>query len=134
MQVVRAHFRPEFLNRVDEIILFHRLRREDMGAIVDIQFARLAKLLEDRKITLEPDAKARDWLAHKGYDPAYGARPLKRVMQKELQDALAERLLAGEIKDGARVTVSADANGLLIDGRPAKSGLSDNIVAMKKGA
>ncbi len=134
MQVVRAHFRPEFLNRIDEIILFQRLRREDMGAIVDIQFARLARLLEDRKITLEPDAKARDWLAQKGYDPAYGARPLKRVIQKELQDALAERLLAGEIKDGARVTVSADANGLLIDGRPAKSGLSDNIVAMKKGA
>ncbi|MGA9601729.1 MAG: ATP-dependent chaperone ClpB [Methylocystis sp.] len=134
MQVVRAHFRPEFLNRVDEIILFHRLRREDMGAIVDIQFSRLAKLLEDRKITLEPDAKARDWLAQRGYDPAYGARPLKRVIQKELQDALAERLLAGEIKDGVRVTVSADANGLLIDGRPGKSVLSDNIVAMKKGA
>ena len=134
MQVVRAHFRPEFLNRVDEIILFHRLRREDMGAIVDIQFARLAKLLEDRKITIEPDAKARDWLAQRGYDPAYGARPLKRVIQKELQDALAERLLAGEIKDGARVRVSADANGLLIDGRPGKSGLGDNIVAMKKGA
>ncbi len=134
MQVVRAHFRPEFLNRVDEIILFHRLRREDMGAIVDIQFARLAKLLEDRKITIEPDAKARDWLAQRGYDPAYGARPLKRVIQKELQDALAERLLAGEIKDGVRVTVSADANGLLIDGRPGKSVLSDNIVAMKKGA
>jgi len=134
MAIVRASFRPEFLNRVDEIILFHRLRREDMGAIVDIQFARLAKLLEDRKITIEPDAKARDWLAQRGYDPAYGARPLKRVIQKELQDALAERLLAGEIKDGVRVTVSADANGLLIDGRPGKSGLGDNIVAMKKGA
>ncbi len=132
MQVVRAHFRPEFLNRIDEIILFQRLRREDMGAIVDIQFGRLAKLLEDRKITLEPDAKAREWLAQKGYDPAYGARPLKRVIQKELQDALAGRLLAGEIKDGARVMVSADANGLLIDGRPAKSGHGDNIVAMKR--
>jgi len=132
MQVVRGHFRPEFLNRVDEIILFHRLRREDMGAIVDIQFGRLARLLEDRKITLEPDAKARDWLAQKGYDPAYGARPLKRVFQKELQDALAERLLAGEIKDGARVAVSADEKGLLIDGRPAKSAGGDNIVAMKR--
>ena len=119
MQVVRAHFRPEFLNRVDEIILFHRLRREDMGAIVDIQFKRLARLLEDRKITLQPDSKARDWLATKGYDPAYGARPLKRVMQKELQDALAERLLAGEIVDGAKVAVSADASGLVIDGKPA---------------
>ncbi|PPC90606.1 MAG: ATP-dependent chaperone ClpB, partial [Methylocystis sp.] len=93
MQVVRAHFRPEFLNRVDEIILFNRLRREDMGAIVDIQVKRLQKLLEDRKITLRLDAKARDWLAAKGYDPTYGARPLKRVMQKELQDTLAERLL-----------------------------------------
>ena len=91
MQVVRAHFRPEFLNRVDEIILFNRLRREDMGAIVDIQVKRLQKLLEDRKITLRLDAKARDWLAAKGYDPTYGARPLKRVMQKELQDTLAER-------------------------------------------
>ena len=101
MQVVRAHFRPEFLNRVDEIILFNRLRREDMGAIVDIQVKRLQKLLEDRKITLRLDAKARDWLAAKGYDPTYGARPLKRVMQKELQDTLAERLLAGEIIDGA---------------------------------
>ena len=111
MQVVRSRFRPEFLNRIDEIILFHRLRREDMGAIVDIQFGRLAKLLEDRKIVLEPDAKARDWLAARGYDPAYGARPLKRVMQKELQDALAERLLAGEIVDGAHVAVSADARG-----------------------
>ncbi len=124
MQVVRSHFRPEFLNRLDEIILFHRLRRDDMGAIVDIQFKRLGKLLEDRKIALEPDVKARDWLAARGYDPAYGARPLKRVMQKELQDALAERLLAGEIPDGARVAVSADATGLTFDGRPAKAGRS----------
>jgi ATP-dependent Clp protease ATP-binding subunit ClpB len=90
-----------------------------MGAIVDIQFARLAKLLEDRKITLAPDHKARDWLAAKGYDPAYGARPLKRVMQKELQDALAERLLAGEIGDGASVAISAETSGLTIDGRSA---------------
>ncbi|WP_292528959.1 ATP-dependent chaperone ClpB [Methylocystis sp.] len=119
MQVVRGHFRPEFLNRVDEIILFNRLRREDMGAIVDIQVKRLQKLLEDRKITLHLDSKARDWLAAKGYDPTYGARPLKRVMQKELQDALAERLLAGEIIDGATVEVSADATGLVIDGKSA---------------
>ena len=134
MQVVRSHFRPEFLNRVDEIILFHRLRREDMGAIVDIQFARLAKLLEDRKIVLEPDSKARDWLAGRGYDPAYGARPLKRVMQKELQDALADRLLAGEIVDGAHVAVSADGAGLTLDGRASKAGLGRNVVEMKKGA
>ncbi|MBM3576095.1 MAG: ATP-dependent chaperone ClpB [Alphaproteobacteria bacterium] len=117
MQVVRAHFRPEFLNRVDEIILFNRLQREDMGAIVDIQIKRLQKLLEDRKITVHLDSKARDWLATKGYDPTYGARPLKRVIQKELQDTLAERLLAGEIVDGATVEVSADASGLIIDGK-----------------
>ena len=101
MSVVRAHFRPEFLNRIDEIILFHRLRREDMGEIVDIQFRRLNRLLEDRKITLTLDAKARQWLAEKGYDPTYGARPLKRVIQKWVQDPLAQMLLAGEIRDGA---------------------------------
>ncbi|MGB6372309.1 MAG: AAA family ATPase, partial [Methylocella sp.] len=117
MQMVRAHFRPEFLNRVDEIILFHRLRREDMGAIVDIQFARLAKLLEDRKITLELRPEARAWLAGKGYDPAYGARPLKRVIQKNVQDPLAGLILAGEIHDGEKVAVGAGKNGLLIAGR-----------------
>ncbi|MGB6326466.1 MAG: ATP-dependent chaperone ClpB [Methylocella sp.] len=123
MQMVRAHFRPEFLNRVDEIILFHRLRREDMGAIVDIQFARLAKLLEDRKITLELRPEARAWLADKGYDPAYGARPLKRVIQKNVQDPLAELILAGEIHDGEKVAIGADKNGLLIAGR-AVAGLA----------
>ncbi|MCL2453378.1 MAG: AAA family ATPase, partial [Alphaproteobacteria bacterium] len=119
MQVVRAHFRPEFLNRIDEIILFHRLAREDMGAIVDIQFGRLAKLLEDRKITLDLKPEARAWLAEKGYDPAYGARPLKRVIQKNVQDPLAERILAGEIRDGETVAVSSDAKGLLIAGKAA---------------
>ncbi len=114
MQMVRAHFRPEFLNRVDEIILFHRLRREDMGAIVDIQLRRLARLLEDRKITLDLRPEARSWLADKGYDPAYGARPLKRVIQKNVQDPLAERILGGEIHDGETVTIGADARGLLI--------------------
>ena len=117
MQVVRGHFRPEFLNRVDEIILFHRLRREDMGAIVDIQFGRLAKLLEDRKITIELHPEAREWLASKGYDPAYGARPLKRVIQKNVQDPLAELILAGDIHDGEKVVIGADENGLLISGR-----------------
>ena len=107
MSVVRGHFRPEFLNRVDEIILFHRLRREDMGEIVDIQFRRLGKLLEDRKITLSLDAKGRQWLAEKGYDPAYGARPLKRVIQKWVQDPLAQMLLAGEIRDGSTVKIGA---------------------------
>jgi ATP-dependent Clp protease ATP-binding subunit ClpB len=118
MQVVRGHFRPEFLNRVDEIILFHRLRREDMGAIVDIQFTRLARLLEDRKITIELHPEAREWLASKGYDPGYGARPLKRVIQKNVQDPLAELILAGDIHDGEKVVVGADENGLLISGRP----------------
>ncbi|WP_018266326.1 ATP-dependent chaperone ClpB [Methylosinus sp. LW4] len=118
MQVVRSHFRPEFLNRVDEIILFHRLRREDMGAIVDIQIKRLQKLLDDRKITLKLDEKARALLAAKGYDPAYGARPLKRVIQKELQDPLAEALLGGDIADGSTVWVSTDSQGLTLDGRP----------------
>jgi ATP-dependent Clp protease ATP-binding subunit ClpB len=117
MQAVRAHFRPEFLNRVDEIILFHRLRREDMGAIVDIQFGRLARLLEDRKISLDLDARSRALLAEKGYDPAYGARPLKRVIQKEVQDRLAEMILAGEIADGETVHISADRGSITINGR-----------------
>lgn len=105
MSLVRANFRPEFLNRIDEIILFHRLRRDQMGAIVDIQIARLQKLLDERKVTIELSSEARDFLAGKGYDPAYGARPLKRVIQKELQDPLAGQLLAGEIKDGDRIKV-----------------------------
>ncbi|MCI0735772.1 MAG: AAA family ATPase, partial [Beijerinckiaceae bacterium] len=117
MQIVRAHFRPEFLNRVDEIILFHRLRRDDMGAIVDIQFARLAKLLEDRKITLDLEPAARAWLAGKGYDPAYGARPLKRVIQKNVQDPLAEKILAGEVHDGEKLVIGADPGGLHIGGK-----------------
>ena len=120
MHAVRAHFRPEFLNRVDEIILFHRLRREDMAAIVDIQLARLAKLLEDRKIVLDLSPAARAWLADKGYDPAYGARPLKRVIQKAVQDPLAERILAGTVLDGTEVAIGAGAEGLVIgDGSAA---------------
>ena len=114
MDVVRGHFRPEFLNRVDEIILFHRLRREDMGAIVDIQLARLARLLVDRKITLDLDDTARAWLADKGYDPAYGARPLKRVIQKAVQDPLAEQILSGAVHDGETVPVTAGASRLLV--------------------
>ena len=119
MDVVRGHFRPEFLNRVDEIILFHRLRREDMGAIVDIQFKRVAKLLEDRKITLVLDGRGRAWLADKGYDAAYGARPLKRVIQKFVQDPLAERILGGDIADGVTVHVSAGPHGIVIGDAPA---------------
>ena len=100
MAVVRAHFRPEFLNRVDEIILFHRLKREQMARIVDIQMKRLAKLLADRKLTVDLDDKAKEWLGQKGYDPAYGARPLKRVIQKYVQDPLAELILQGKIHEG----------------------------------
>ena len=113
MDVVRAHFRPEFLNRLDDIILFHRLKRTDMAAIVDIQLARLQKLLDERKITLDLDASAREWLAAKGYDPVYGARPLKRVIQREVQDPLADRMLAGEIPEGARVKVTGGTDRLL---------------------
>ena len=116
MAEVRARFRPEFLNRIDEIILFHRLKREQMGRIVDIQIAHLQKLLEERKITITLDAKARDWLANKGYDPAYGARPLKRVIQKSVQDPLAELLLSGRIKDGETVKISAGRDGLIFNG------------------
>ena len=123
MDTVRASFRPEFLNRVDEIILFHRLKREQMGAIVDIQMTRLQKLLDERKITLELSPEARDWLAAKGYEPAYGARPLKRVIQKSLQDPLAEKILAGDIKDGDRVRAGVSGDALSFDskGKAAKA-------------
>jgi ATP-dependent Clp protease ATP-binding subunit ClpB len=119
MGAVRAHFRPEFLNRVDEIILFHRLRREDMARIVDIQIKGLDRLLADRKIVIDLDTAARDWLAEKGYDPAYGARPLKRVIQKNLQDPLAEMILSGRVKDGEKVTISASKLGLTFNGKGA---------------
>ena len=114
MEQVRAHFRPEFLNRIDEIILFHRLGREQMGGIVRIQLARLEKLMADRRLTLALDDSALNWLADKGYDPVYGARPLKRVIQKTLVDPMAKKLLAGEIEDGSVVAVSAGADGLEI--------------------
>jgi ATP-dependent Clp protease ATP-binding subunit ClpB len=119
--VVRAAFRPEFLNRIDEIILFHRLKQSEMGRIVDIQMQRLAKLLEDRKVTIKLEPKARDWLAEKGWDPAYGARPLKRVIQKWVQDPLAELVLSGRIKDGDRVAISVGKQGLTFNGEVAKA-------------
>ncbi|WP_337269249.1 ATP-dependent chaperone ClpB [Oryzifoliimicrobium ureilyticus] len=119
MEVVRSHFRPEFLNRIDEIILFHRLRREEMGSIVDIQLRRLLELLADRKITLELDDDARAWLANKGYDPIYGARPLKRVIQKFVQDPLAEQILGGEIADGSLVKATSGSDRLLFRSRPS---------------
>ncbi|MDR6668080.1 ATP-dependent chaperone ClpB [Rhizobium sp. 1399] len=113
MNVVRGHFRPEFLNRIDEIILFHRLKREEMGAIVDIQLKRLISLLSERKITLDLDEDARNWLANKGYDPVYGARPLKRVIQKFVQDPLAEQILSGQVPDGSTVTITSGSDRLL---------------------
>ena len=117
MAAVRGHFRPEFLNRLDEIILFHRLSRANMDKIVDIQMGRLSRLLADRKIEIALDKKATDWLANAGYDPVYGARPLKRAIQRRLQDPLAQLLLEGKIADGAKVTVSASKTGLTIDGQ-----------------
>jgi ATP-dependent Clp protease ATP-binding subunit ClpB len=119
MAVVRASFRPEFINRVDEIILFHRLKRSEMGRIVEIQLGRLQKLLEERKITIRLDASARDWLADKGYEPAYGARPLKRVIQKSVQDPLADLILQGSVKDGDTVTVTGSKQGLALNGKLA---------------
>jgi ATP-dependent Clp protease ATP-binding subunit ClpB len=121
MTVVRAAFRPEFLNRVDEIILFHRLKKSEMGRIVDIQMKRLQKLLDDRKIVITLEPSARDWLAEKGWDPAYGARPLKRVIQKSVQDPLAEMILAGTIKDGEKVKISGDKLGLTFNGKLAQA-------------
>ncbi|MBA4163872.1 MAG: ATP-dependent chaperone ClpB [Erythrobacter sp.] len=114
MEVVRAHFRPEFLNRLDEIILFHRLGHEHMAPIVEIQLARVQKLLKDRKITLELSDAALRWLGRVGYDPVYGARPLKRAVQRYLQDPLAEKLLAGEIPDGSAVKVDEGDGALKI--------------------
>ena len=119
MEVVRGHFRPEFLNRVDEIILFHRLRREHMSTIVDIQMKRLQKLLADRKIALTLDEGAKTWLGNKGYDPAYGARPLKRVIQKYVQDPMAEMILQGKVRDGATVEVSVRDGELTFNGETA---------------
>ncbi len=118
---VKTKFRPEFLNRLDEIIVFHRLQRSEMGRIVDIQMARLQKLLGDRKITLELDDAARTWLANSGYDPAYGARPLKRVIQKSVQDGLAEQILAGAVKDGDHVRLTVKDGQIVISADAAKA-------------
>ena len=116
MKVVRASFRPEFLNRLDEILLFHRLERKHMSGIVEVQLERLRRMLAAREISLEVDGSALEWLADRGYDPAYGARPLKRVIQNDLQDALATMLLEGRIEDGDAVRVTSGADGLAIDG------------------
>ncbi|MCA3597377.1 MAG: ATP-dependent chaperone ClpB [Methylobacterium sp.] len=114
MAALRAAFRPEFLNRIDEIVLFQRLKRADMGAIVDIQMGRLRQLVEDRKISLDLSPAARNWLAEKGYDPAYGARPLKRVIQKNVQDPLAGLILAGKVMDGETVPIDVEAGALRV--------------------
>jgi ATP-dependent Clp protease ATP-binding subunit ClpB len=116
MGVVRQAFRPEFLNRLDEIILFHRLSRKHMTGIVEIQLKRLQDLLADRKLELALDAKAKEWLGETGYDPVYGARPLKRVIQRELQNPLATMILEGRFKPNEVIKVSADKNGLTIGG------------------
>ena len=121
MTEVRSKFRPEFLNRLDDIILFHRLQRSEMTKIVDIQIARLQKLLADRKIKIDLDENAKTWLANRGYDPAYGARPLKRVIQRHVQDPLAEQILAGGVKDGDTVHVSVRDGDLTINGWPVKA-------------
>ncbi len=113
---LKTKFRPEFLNRLDDTIVFHRLKREQMAAIVDVQLARLRMLLADRKITLTLDDAARSWLANRGYDPAYGARPLKRVIQKAVQDPLAEQILAGTLKDGSAAALTARDGGLVLNG------------------
>ncbi len=117
---VKQRFRPEFLNRLDDIILFHRLQRSEMGQIVDIQLGRLRKLLADRKITIELSDTARTWLANQGYDPAYGARPLKRVIQKAVQDPIAEQILMGGIKDGDNVDIGVRDGQLTVNGWPVK--------------
>jgi ATP-dependent Clp protease ATP-binding subunit ClpB len=121
MDAVRAHFRPEFLNRLDETIIFDRLTRHDMDGIVAIQLGLLQKRLARRKITLDLDDGAREWLADEGYDPVFGARPLKRVIQRHLQDPLAEMLLAGDVKDGDSIHVGAGADGLIVGDRVSSS-------------
>jgi len=114
MEVVRAHFRPEFLNRLDDIILFHRLGADHMAPIVDIQVGRVQKLLKDRKVVLDLTDGARAWLGRVGYDPVYGARPLKRAVQRYLQDPLADLILRGEVPDGSTVKVEEGDGGLVL--------------------
>jgi ATP-dependent Clp protease ATP-binding subunit ClpB len=117
MEIVRAAFRPEFLNRIDEVLLFHRLARGHMNQIVDIQLGRLQKLLDDRKIILDFDDAAKAWLGDAGYDPVYGARPLKRVIQRALQNPISSFILEGRVADGDTVSVSAGDTGLIVNGK-----------------
>ncbi|MEM0945604.1 MAG: AAA family ATPase, partial [Pseudomonadota bacterium] len=118
MEAVRAHFRPEFLNRLDEIVLFDRLSRGHMAGIVEIQLAGLGKRLAPRKIVLDLDDQALGWLAERGYDPVYGARPLKRVIQKALMDPLSEMLLGGDLADGTHLPVGSDGEELVLGEQP----------------
>ena len=126
MEIVRASFRPEFLNRIDEVILFERLKRTDMSGIVEIQLGRLRKMLGNRRIELDFEDAAIEWLAERGYEPAYGARPLKRVIQSELQDPLSEKILAGEVHDGMRVLVSAGSDHLQFTAKEKVAGDSNS--------
>jgi ATP-dependent Clp protease ATP-binding subunit ClpB len=118
MEAIRSHFRPEFLNRVDEIVFFKRLGRAEIDRIVGVQLKRLEKILADRRITISLDDKAKHWLAERGYDPVYGARPLKRAIQKEVQDPLARMILEGRIKDGDDVKVTVEGSSLALNGMP----------------
>ena len=124
MDAVRAHFRPEFLNRLDEILVFDRLMREEMSAIVDIQLNRLTKRLNSRNIQIDLDVSAKAWLANEGYDPVFGARPLKRVIQNAIQNPIAEMLLSGDIDDNDTVHVTAGSDGLIVGDRVGKSGMT----------
>ena len=122
MAVVRAHFKPEFLNRLDDIVVFHALDAEELTAIVDIQLGRLRQRLADRRLTLDVTDAARDWLAEHGFDPIYGARPLRRLIQSAIGDQLAKALLAGEIRDGDTVLVDVSDNNkdtLVVSRAPA---------------
>jgi ATP-dependent Clp protease ATP-binding subunit ClpB len=121
LEVLRQSFRPEFLNRVDEVVVFHPLTRAELRQIVDVQLIRLRQRLEERKIELELTDSARDFLAERGYDPSYGARPLKRLIQRELETALGRKLLSGEIRDNSRITVNAGAKGLEFSSTPLAS-------------
>jgi len=132
MEAVKLHFRPEFINRLDEIVIFDRLSRENMDGIVTIQMARLEKRLASRNIHLELDDDARTWLADEGYDPVFGARPLKRAIQKALQDQLAEMILAGEVLDGTTVPVTVGKDGLLVGTELASQGRSNDTALRHK--
>jgi ATP-dependent Clp protease ATP-binding subunit ClpB len=125
MEEVRRAFRPEFLNRLDEILLFSRLSRANMTDIVDIQLKGLRKLLADRKVELKVDSKALQWLANRGYDPVYGARPLKRVIQRSLQNPLATLLLEGKVKEGDTVEVGVSGGELTVAGERVLSEAAD---------